>query len=172
MKNGHIGQINKATDMLTKTGINLPAASKYVSLAKNSISRIETNVNRENEEIRKSKKPLDDGKAKMTMEDRIVEQKPRPMDFDERVMDETRREAEAREGAQEKRNRHVQTTEKADTSDKYSAGRVSDLTGVAYSLGEAVRGVDRCVKLLKEMTDEPASALAGGEVLLCCPSSS
>lgn len=112
--------------------------------------------------VRKSKKPLDDGKAKMTLEDRIGEQKPRPMDFDERVMDETRREAEAREGAQEKRNRQVQTAAKADTSGKYTAGRVSDLAGVAYSLGEAERAVDRCVKLLKEMTDEPASALAAG----------
>lgn len=54
--------------------------------------------------VRKSKKPLDDGKAKMTLEDRIGEQKPRPMDFDERVMDETRREAEARAiDAEEKR---------------------------------------------------------------------
>ena len=123
---------------------------------------VKQNIDEDSETIRRSKKPLDDGKAKMTMEDRIVEQKPRPMDFDERVMDETRREAEAREGAQEKRNRHVKTAEKADNSGKYTAGRGADLAGVAYSLGEAERVVDRCVKLLKEMTDEPASALAAG----------
>ena len=42
---------NKATDMLTKTGINLPAASTYVSLAKNSVSQIDTNVNSKNEKV-------------------------------------------------------------------------------------------------------------------------
>lgn len=147
-------------DLLT-TGTDESNEHLFMSSILQKINYVNTSTEK-SDEIRRSKKPLDDGKAKMTMEDRIVEQKPRPMDFDERVMDETRREAEAREGAQEKRNRHVQTAAKADTDGKYTAGRWDDLAGVAYSLGEAERAVDRCVKLLKEMTDEPASALAAG----------
>ena len=139
-------------DLLT-TGTDESNEHLFMSSILQKINYVNTSTEK-SDEIRRSKKPLDDGKAKMTMEDRIVEQKPRTMDFDERVMDDTRREAEAREGAQEKRNRHVQNTEKS--------AKVSDLAGVAYSLGEAERAVDRCVKLLKEMTDEPASALAAG----------
>lgn len=119
---------------------------------------VKQNIDEDSETIRRSKKPSGNETSKLAMEDRIVEQKPRPMDFDERVMDETRREAEAREGGQVKQNRNVQHTAK--TAKK---AKVSDLAGVAYSLGEAERAVDRCVKLLKEMTDEPASALAVGE---------
>ena len=142
-------------DLLT-TGTDESNEHLFMSSILQKINYVNTSTEK-SDEIRRSKKPSGNETRKLTLEDRIVAKKPRQMDFDERVMDETRREAEAREGGQVKQNRNVQHTAKTTKTAK-----VSDLTGVAYSLGEAERAVDRCVKLLKEMTDEPASALAAG----------